>query len=57
MAPESFAGEFSSATDVYSFAITCWQIATLRVPFEGMMPLMVMKKVEVRLQVKPPLPS
>lgn len=28
MAPECFEGEYSRKTDVYAFAMTCWEIAT-----------------------------
>jgi len=35
-APETFDGRFSKASDVYSFGVVCFEMATRRMPFEGM---------------------
>ena len=38
MAPEAlFEGEYSSKSDVWSFAVTCWEVFTLAdLPYDGL---------------------
>jgi serine/threonine protein kinase len=38
-------GEYTTADDVFSFALVLWEIATGRVPFEGMRPIQVIFNV------------
>ena len=56
MAPE-FLDEnvFSEASDVYSFAIVMWEIWSRQVPWSGLRPMQIMKKVDKG--ERPPIPA
>lgn len=59
MAPERFAEDFpySFPVDVYSFGVVLWELATRRVPFEGLELAQVVRAVLVAGERPAPLPS
>ena len=56
MAPEFFdENVFSEASDVYSFAIVMWEIWSRQVPWSGLKPVQIMRKVDKG--ERPPVPA
>lgn len=55
-APETFKGDFSASSDVYAFAIVCWELLTAERPWQGLSLQEVMFKVVMQKE-RPPLPA
>jgi len=58
MAPEVMMGRtLDEKTDVYSFGLILWEIATLKEPFQGMTSWPVFRKAVCEEGLRPPIPS